>query len=975
VLPILEPLFIFMLEIFGTSRILAAICQHTTLSCLPEEQKQIVADDRWLVLRFALNVFHARFVSEVKRVHDQQIPSSELPTHQPWGYLFKSPFFHTVTNGQHVEIPPTNLCVLEKLGVTTALALIDDELVCEDHSTPQQLLVPSSHGLKLLDLCPTTVDGDDLYDDDEEIYGASRKRSSSVNSLSHAEDDSDSDRSNSLRPASSHVHLSNGAVRSLRRKFLDIRRRLAHKSDDSLRSQKESEIEVVRYDNEVQFEDPIWWKFLPSLKAIGLACLLVNTTKDDDEADVNIQNSGDSRELLDVASNALIPHICVSQKRDQLNLLAHCIGFSRDHRDIDCFSERRRMHIVSTHLLQNRLTIDAHALGLEEGRGRGLLRPDSTSVIVKDSRSGSHQLLTVGEASVVAELCGDSWQGENSTIMPLSQADRRSIIDASNNWKLADLDVAVFSYAPVPHTSEERIEKKNEIEAITLIDNRMAIDGETSVKDSGLDWTLVNNQIFLGMLGSSISPRKEVKSLLYDCDEAGVRFVYFSPRNMRRTKELASQMGIDVGWNCAISLRDLNEGEVDDHRMPSTYADWDVNAKLPHGINEVRRHLEDVDNVPLLVCLFTDVTSETTADMVRIFRLYGDTVTTVGLVHGTRNQNIFKSADLAIGIDLVENIFTRNSEGRNELLESDIKFASSIAANSCAFRVKGEPTIGQLPDIIAIGRASLAACYSGSVFVATGGLSLSMLVLFAPCSVSYCVPIVPPLGAVLYLLILLPCLGISMVFTDAEEESMHRVPPKNENNIVFSPQERRNLYIHMFVRSCLPSLGASVLYLIALGEIFIAMESSLTVKWTDCESNSWSDIIRCADVQDYNGQAREFASALMLGEVALCVTITSAGYLFRTRLFTSENLWRKNNIWTINLFFSLALVIIYLALSLNREAFDALPWYYYLLSLLWPFVCLGVGERLKVLECRREARADMLRRLQFETRLGMWSPK
>lgn len=174
----------------------------------------------------------------------------------------------------------------------------------------------------------------------------------------------------------------------------------------------------------------------------------------------------------------------------------------------------------------------------------------------------------------------------------------------------------------------------------------MAIDGETSVKDSGLDWTLVNNQIFLGatafmfvllllailalfttmefslylsklgMLGSSISPRKEVKSLLNDCDEAGVRFVYFSPRNMRRTKELASQMGIDVGWNCAISLRDLNEGEVDDHRMPSAYADWDVNAKLPHGINDVQRHLEDVDNVPLLVCLFTDVTSETTADMV-----------------------------------------------------------------------------------------------------------------------------------------------------------------------------------------------------------------------------------------------------------------------------------------------------------------------------------------------------------------------
>ena len=75
-------------------------------------------------------------------------------------------------------------------------------------------------------------------------------------------------------------------------------------------------------------------------------------------------------------------------------------------------------------------------------------------------------------------------------------------------------------------------------------------------------------------------------------------------------------MGLEVGWNCAISLRDLDEGEVDDHRMPSNYADWDVNAKLPHGITEVRQHLELVDDVPLLVGLYTDVTCSTTKEMV-----------------------------------------------------------------------------------------------------------------------------------------------------------------------------------------------------------------------------------------------------------------------------------------------------------------------------------------------------------------------
>jgi len=118
------------------------------------------------------------------------------------------------------------------------------------------------------------------------------------------------------------------------------------------------------------------------------------------------------------------------------------------------------------------------------------------------------------------------------------------------------------------------------------------------------EWTLVKNQIFLGVLGSLIIPRKETRRLLRVLNAAGVRFVYFSPRNMRRQKELASQMGIDVAWNCAISLRQLEHGcEQDPHRMVSkSYANWYSNSKLPHGIEAVRTHLEQVDNGTF--CLF-----------------------------------------------------------------------------------------------------------------------------------------------------------------------------------------------------------------------------------------------------------------------------------------------------------------------------------------------------------------------------------
>jgi hypothetical protein len=151
-----------------------------------------------------------------------------------------------------------------------------------------------------------------------------------------------------------------------------------------------------------------------------------------------------------------------------------------------------------------------------------------------------------------------------------------------------------------------------------LLDNGSRGEQNFSVlkdKNVSQEWSLIRNQVFLGVLGSL-----EIQKLLSVLNDAGVRFVYFSPRNMRRQKELASQMGIDVAWNCAISLRPLESGEDDPHRMVSNYADWDINAKLPHGVEDVRKHLEEVDNVPLLVSLYTDVTKETTRDMVRVFR-------------------------------------------------------------------------------------------------------------------------------------------------------------------------------------------------------------------------------------------------------------------------------------------------------------------------------------------------------------------
>ena len=69
-----------------------------------------------------------------------------------------------------VRVPPASINLLEKLGAVTAFTLVDDELACEPQAIPQQLLIPSEKGLKLLDLCPAY--DDDTNSDDHSVSDA-----------------------------------------------------------------------------------------------------------------------------------------------------------------------------------------------------------------------------------------------------------------------------------------------------------------------------------------------------------------------------------------------------------------------------------------------------------------------------------------------------------------------------------------------------------------------------------------------------------------------------------------------------------------------------------------------------------------------------------------------------------------------------------------------------------------------------------
>lgn len=446
------PMYLIFIESLGTSRILASYHPVSSRGQTKRSGETETPNVDVLILRYFLSIVSNRYaLQDLGRTLDY--------------WLLKSHFFGSQRRAggtSLVSVPPASLYLLEKLGVATALTLVDDELVCEPQAVPQQLLIPSGKGLKLLDLCPTYEDDTDDDDDGDDVSSSvefRRARQRSFDAEMHYDSDSDSDEGQ----MKDHHHVPR------RRK---PRRRLVRKAFrvSSQKKDEDDDGDSIDDDDEVQFEDPTWWQQLPSLKCIGLGCLLVDPKNEirtvggvTGSENGGFRNQEQGATELGQCKKSLVGLISKERRSQQLRVLASCIGFSTkpnytgNRGDISPFIEKLRMHVVSASMVSDRMEIDTHERSSEDSRWWGLLRADATSCIVQDNRSGAYQLLTVGDPKVVTRMCHEAWQGENSTILPLASQNRATILETSDNWKLADLDVEAFSYAPIPHTFEARL--------------------------------------------------------------------------------------------------------------------------------------------------------------------------------------------------------------------------------------------------------------------------------------------------------------------------------------------------------------------------------------------------------------------------------------------------------------------------------------------------------------------------------------
>lgn len=163
-----------------------------------------------------------------------------------------------------------------------------------------------------------------------------------------------------------------------------------------------------------------------------------------------------------------------------------------------------------------------------------------------------------------------------------------------------------------------------------------------SLQDEHCVSELQQEQIFLGLVVTEELAHPDVVELIPVLTMAGVRFVYFSPENDQQSKRVAAKLGLEIEWNSHISLSENGEDQYDKAEQ---------HAQLPRGIANIRSHLQHVDDVPLLVPLFSGCSPSATEQMIAIMQENTRVVGCIGSSLNSSNAPAFSRADLSISID------------------------------------------------------------------------------------------------------------------------------------------------------------------------------------------------------------------------------------------------------------------------------------------------------------------------------------
>nr|CAD7588508.1 unnamed protein product [Timema genevievae] len=210
------------------------------------------------------------------------------------------------------------------------------------------------------------------------------------------------------------------------------------------------------------------------------------------------------------------------------------------------------------------------------------------------------------------------------------------------------------------------------------------------------------------------------------------------------------------------------------------FAVW-IEAKLPRGIENIRPHLEKIDNVPLLVSLFTDCTPSATRDMLHIMQEYGEVVCIIGSSASAENMPIFLQADASLAVEPLYPqvcqklpVFVPPNPNQGS---SPVDLSRALNSIACSLSFRREDPIS-IFHLIMESRHYMQSMWNCVQFWMCCSASLCIAQVLG---ILFMLPPLLPVGPLLWLVCLvIPALSISLVGIPTDPRVMQRATGKNQ---------------------------------------------------------------------------------------------------------------------------------------------------------------------------------------------------
>ncbi|KAJ1718945.1 hypothetical protein LPJ53_006196, partial [Coemansia erecta] len=609
---------------------------------------------------------------------------------------------------------------------------------------------------------------------------------------------------------------------------------------------------------------------------------------------------------------------------------------------------------------------------------------------VRRLADGSVHVLADGAVDHVLAACLDYFDG--SAICALDDERMAAFYALHQNALLQDLQCVAFAYRPGDEADAQGDGRRvvHAAAAAEVVEAEGAGEGAPPGTEPALPWRLTRRErvrraaaaeagardgepgggggglrplILLGLVTFAHEPKTDVCDVIEDLSIAGIRFVYFSPLSGRQSKAFAERLGLETDWNTCILLSNSSPPAAAAAASATATAtataaagyveDHDIKARLPRGIDSIRPHLADVDDIPLQISLFAEAAPAATREMVRIFQENGDTVCCIAGALGESNTLTFAAADLAVAVEprphLLHAPFDEAPVGPPGSVE---EVAAALTCLPCPLFLQHDTSLYTLLQVVSEARRLVAGLRLAGMLLSVCALACALVNLVA------CLCLLPPALEGAWLLWILwvaaPLLALSLLFAPPDDAVMSTMPLKNHAHVADLPR----FAVYAAVRAAPAVALTAATYVTAVQAMVPGLgRANWLALATAQQAGLWA--------------AQSLAAASFVFHVA-CV---SATMMHRTRM-TSEYLPFKNRAWVAAfvLVVALSFAVAGLVMGLTRAEVGRIPWYSYVLALPAPVVLLPLQDLCKMHDRKRWTRFQKLAKLEFNTKLGLHSP-